>query len=333
MHLLTFTLYGFGQFLQILLWVFLPVFVLSLLVTTYLQYRKKTKLAGQLQQALPAGHNQPSSAGAGSSHEAPVILYTESGTPPQPSSISQSPDITGHVSPGTTTPHAENQDSPENQQTPEDQDGPEDYRGNPYKGLLWMKNKYEQERDLADTRYEQLKTDFRRSEERMAIMLAEQAVLRDLLEKKDLRILFLQGQLDDRQSWINGQNERSQQDKTRYEELVAKLEFSSQLLLKIHKELDISKGLNMPSQQLNNPSHELNASSRGLGTSSEAASAFSPEPSTSSHDPGVSAPGPNASPEISSPAKDIPTNNERAEEARPFGETKIISWTESDDSA
>ena len=41
MRLLIVTLYEFGQFLQILLWISLPMAVVAILITTYLHYRKK----------------------------------------------------------------------------------------------------------------------------------------------------------------------------------------------------------------------------------------------------------------------------------------------------
>lgn len=46
MHSLTISFYEFGQFLQIVLWIFLPLFVIVLLVTTYIHHRKKTRESG-----------------------------------------------------------------------------------------------------------------------------------------------------------------------------------------------------------------------------------------------------------------------------------------------
>jgi len=45
MRLLFVNLYEFGQFLQILLWIFLPMAVIAILITTYLHYRKR-RMAG-----------------------------------------------------------------------------------------------------------------------------------------------------------------------------------------------------------------------------------------------------------------------------------------------
>jgi len=43
MYLLSVNLYEFGQFLQIILWISLPMVIIVLLITTYLHYRKKRR--------------------------------------------------------------------------------------------------------------------------------------------------------------------------------------------------------------------------------------------------------------------------------------------------
>src|ERR1700731_3749479 len=43
MYLLSVNLYEFGQFLQILLWISLPMVLAALLITTWLHYRKKRR--------------------------------------------------------------------------------------------------------------------------------------------------------------------------------------------------------------------------------------------------------------------------------------------------
>jgi chromosome segregation ATPase len=130
-----------------------------------------------------------------------------------------------------------------------------------YKGILWMKEKYEQYRDMADRRYEQLK--------------GELASYPDLLEEKNRQIAFLQQQLDQRiknyhQSEIDSQKSKSRMleldevqlrarhlleekqayidelegqlvaERQKIEELVTKLQASSQQLLSIYEELDKS---------------------------------------------------------------------------------------------
>lgn len=51
MHLLLITLYELGQFLRIVGWVFLPLFVIVLLITAYLHHRRKR----QMRASVPAG--------------------------------------------------------------------------------------------------------------------------------------------------------------------------------------------------------------------------------------------------------------------------------------
>jgi hypothetical protein len=51
-------------------------------------------------------------------------------------------------------------------------DGEEDYKENLYKGILWMKEKYEQYRDLADERHERLKDQLTRMEKKYEDLLA-----------------------------------------------------------------------------------------------------------------------------------------------------------------
>jgi len=120
---LTVSLYEFGLFLQILLWIFVPVCVIAILVTTYLHYRQKRKLKEE------AGDMVPSFV-----KDIWVGELTES-------------DYTEDV---------------------EAQEG----RNRVYRGLLWMKEKYEQYREQADKRYEQMKDDLRKSEEKYEELLA-----------------------------------------------------------------------------------------------------------------------------------------------------------------
>ncbi len=51
-------------------------------------------------------------------------------------------------------------------------DGEEDYKENLYRGILWMKEKYEQYRDLADERHERLKDQLTRMETKYEDLLA-----------------------------------------------------------------------------------------------------------------------------------------------------------------
>lgn len=112
----------------------------------------------------------------------------------------------------------------------------EDTIDNMYRGILWMKEKYEQYRDLADQRIEQLKEELAKAEKKYQDLLDAQPLApsvittaggeKQRLEEKDRQIGELREQL------------QVQTQKT--EELVAKLQHSSQLLLDISRELDTS---------------------------------------------------------------------------------------------
>src|SRR5882762_9466486 len=96
MYLLTISLFELGQFLRILLWVFIPIFILVLLITTYIHHRRKRqvpKVVLEMGDLLMSG-------------EADAIAYAE-------------------------------------YQPDEDK---------LYKGLLWMKEKFEEYRVQADER-------------------------------------------------------------------------------------------------------------------------------------------------------------------------------------
>jgi chromosome segregation ATPase len=54
-------------------------------------------------------------------------------------------------------------------------DGEDDYKENLYKGILWMKEKYEQYRDLADERYDRLKEQLTRMEKKYEDLLTQEA--------------------------------------------------------------------------------------------------------------------------------------------------------------
>jgi hypothetical protein len=124
MHYLLVTLYEFGQFLHIVLWIAIPMAVLSVLITTYLHYHKRRKDRGQ-------------------SSEVPLAV----------SQIIQEGEII--VREGE----------------------------NAYHGLLWMKNKYEQDREQAALKYEQLKQELRVSREKYNELQGMYVYTRELLMK------------------------------------------------------------------------------------------------------------------------------------------------------
>lgn len=171
MHLLTVSFYEFGQFLRILLWIFLPLFVIVLLVTTYIHYRRRSREGGIIVErdglllAMEPGEeaffNQGAGGETGAGREAgPVVEVIDMGQP----------------------------------------DG-----DNLYKGLLWMKQKFE-----------------------------------DYREQADQRIGMLKEQLEQRTAAAQQLKEELTQAKEKIAELTRKLESNMSLLMNIHKELDRS---------------------------------------------------------------------------------------------
>lgn len=281
MYFSTISLYEFGQFLRILLWIFLPMAMLTMLITTWLHYRRRRGGEGMIFSVEGFG---PSQEGSG---ERPASAGGASGT------------------------------------VEEDAQDPDPGNENMYRGILWMKEKYERFRELSDARYDQLKEELHRSEKKYQDLLAtieesknlapgassgdrqgggelgdaggrdvlsaeqvaeaqpgngpgvdaEKESLRDLIEEKNRQIVYLQGQLDqrimnyhqaehqgrenkdradafeekhnevrqtleERQRTIDELEERLRQERHRSEELIAKLQENSNLLLSIHQELD-----------------------------------------------------------------------------------------------
>jgi uncharacterized coiled-coil protein SlyX len=147
MHVLAISLFELGQFLRIVLWVFLPIFVIVLLITTYIHHRRKRQ-APRL--ALEAGE---------------MLVPVAS--------------------------------------MPEDLEHPEG--DGLYKGLLWMKEKFEEYRVQSDERMSTLK-----------------------------------GQLDQRAATIEALKGELAQAQEKIADLSGKLENNMGLLMKIHNELDKS---------------------------------------------------------------------------------------------
>jgi hypothetical protein len=296
MQLLVVNLYELGQFLRILLWIFLPVFILSALITTYVHYRKRRKNSGQ---------------------DDPVMgLYAEGDLLAMPAGI------------GTD-------EGSRPDQRPEH--GPDNV-SEAYKGLLWLKNKYEQDREQATTKFVQLKEEHRLLREKYEDLqdqfrrkspnppepapptgnlsepvspagatspaepaslagappaqiredLIELAAVKDQLAEKNLQLAFLQNQLDQR---INNYHQLEQQDREQFDritelettidglraalkkeilrasEVKGKLESSGQLLLKLHEELD---------QLLISQDPDPGAASNGSAATTSSASTTSP---------------------------------------------------------
>ncbi len=286
MYFSTISLYEFGQFLRILLWIFLPMAMLTMLITTWLHYRRRR--GGE------------------------AMIFSVEGYGPSQEGSDERPTSAGRAS-GTVD---------------ENREEPDPGNENMYRGILWMKEKYERFRELSDQRYDQLKEELHRSEKKYQDLLAtieesknlasgapsgnrpgagdkglelgdaegrgmasadqvseiqpgnglgvadaEKESMRDLIEEKNRQIVYLQGQLDqrimnyhqaehqgkenkdradvfeekhnevrqtleERQRTIDELEERLRQERHRSEELIAKLQENSNLLLSIHKELD-----------------------------------------------------------------------------------------------
>jgi|SRR5882757_9458933 len=236
MYLLSVNFYEFGQYLQILLWISLPMVIVVLLITTYLHYRKKRRRR----------------MGEEYGHPVEMAIPTEN-------------------------------------------------NANAYQGLLWMKDKYEQYREQTDNKYEKLKEELARSEQKYLALLAErgeqkvlfseepvlqqnsslqdshteETSIPDLVAEKERQIGFLHVELDQRIKNYHELEYQNREDKARAEELsgqylqaqqrleaqqlkidelnelldnemrkvgdlTSKLEGNMRLLLHIHQELDSS---------------------------------------------------------------------------------------------
>ena len=271
MYRLLINLYEFGQFLRILLWIFVPIAVLSMLVTTWLHYRRKRRVPEELLLSLSGVKAREIGLAGTAAIAAPAILEFAA-------------EISGNGQEPLDEPAGEPVLDPEQQE-------------NIYKGILWMKQKYEQYRDMADRRYEQLKEQLSRTEKKYQELLeaasrnrnpadggnevsapqsdVEKASYPDLLEEKNRQIAFLQQQLDQRiksyhqaelesrdkktrmleleeyqlrtghlleekQAYIDQLEGQLVSERRKIEDLVTKLQASSHQLLTIYEELDRS---------------------------------------------------------------------------------------------
>lgn len=223
MYLLTIDLYELGQYLRIVLWICLPLIIISLLVTTWLHYRRRMLDPGGLRLSVEGMDNAM-----------------------EPERMSQLPD--------DSLSYREMEESVENQEgIPPDNDhwGKESIsewkdKDNIYQGILWMKNKYEQYRDQADQRYELLKEELSRSERRYQDLLLSMEENKSglppaaALAMVEAQYGQVRQQLDARQLIIDELEEQLRVERLKVEELVAKLQSNSQLLLNIYQELDKS---------------------------------------------------------------------------------------------
>ncbi len=210
MHFATISFFEFGQFLRIVLWIALPMVMLSLLVTVYIHYSRKTTRKGGQGQSLPAS-GEGSSSGELSSTEGHLAGVKEPSVTAKTSSMEKR----FGEAPFSGTPE---------KMSPATAHDLEVVGETVYQGLLWMKNKYEQDREQSTAKYMQLKE--------------EHGQLKEKYQGLETRHSYNQELLNERQSTIDRLRGQLQQETLRTAEVKSKLETSSHLLLKIHKELD-----------------------------------------------------------------------------------------------
>jgi len=249
-----------GQFLRLLLWIFLPVGIFYLLVSTWLRYRQSEKAAGGLRLAVESfsghdGSEDGHAAGRGNEHAA-GRGNGYAGAGEEGYKVGYTADTAG-----TTA------------EVSEEEAGKETI----YRGILWMKEKYEQYREQTDKRYELLREELARSEQRyqdlllsmeqnknnalrMAVpreeellaemsagegeILAEARVEEGLAGRSAGELAEVRGELGAKQLVIEELEKQLRVERLKVEELVVKLQTNSQLLLNIYKELD--KSINIP---------------------------------------------------------------------------------------
>jgi len=268
MHLLLVNLYEFGLFLRILLWISVPLIVVTLLVTIWLHYRSRRKDGDELRFSMEGMDitAEPADLLAAIQGRRMTVGIEEAGSSEGPTGGEKRED-----------------------------EFSERERNRMYKGILWMKEKYEQYRDLADQRIEQLKNELVRSEQRYQDLLDQRMgigtpdsagrpatdgvghaaagsdddpstdgvehpaagkvedtapaaiahhspdVMDDrerLLEEKGRQLNEKDHQLASKDRQIEELQEQLQRQWQQTEALVSKLQNSSQLLLKISRELD-----------------------------------------------------------------------------------------------
>jgi hypothetical protein len=262
MYLLTINLYELGQFLRIVLWIFMPMAILSMLITTWLHYRRKGREQGGLLLAVE-GFGRLTDGGAETNGQAVA----------SPGGSVSGHDKTTEEESGSTA----GVDTTDQAAREEWNEGNE----NIYRGILWMKEKYEQYRDMADKRYEQLREELGRSEQRYQdlMLVLEESKNRSLgavaKPKEDILSTEMssgegeilpsgQGgspagsgpfaepllpvnaetgadrELASKQVIIDELEVQLRVERLKVEELVIKLQNNSQLLLNIYQELDKS---------------------------------------------------------------------------------------------
>jgi hypothetical protein len=219
--------------------------IISLLVTTWLHYRRRLLDPGGLRLSVEGLDNGMEPERISHLPDDP-LSYREhdpndqAERNPDNYAAERIPDDQIHLDPAVND-HADN-----------DQWGKEsvtEWKGkdNIYQGILWMKDKYEQYREQADQRYELLKEELKRSEHRYQDLLLSMEESKGMPpatgQQQELMAVVQnagEGGVDARQLIIDELEEQLRIERLKVEELVARLQSNGQLLLNIHQELDKS---------------------------------------------------------------------------------------------
>lgn len=162
MHLLLVNLYEFGLFLRILLWISVPLIVVTLLVTTWLHYRSRRKAVDEVRLSMEGMDITADPADLLAAIQGRVMPMLAEGAGGVEGAAREE---------GVDRTAGEGSVSNEDGAGAPEESFSERERNRMYKGILWMKEKYEQYRDLADRRIEQLKDELIRSERRYQDLL------------------------------------------------------------------------------------------------------------------------------------------------------------------
>ncbi len=218
MCLLSVGLETLGLLLRIWLWITVPMAVIILIVNTWMKYMRTVRSKGDLKLAIEgfAGEDSP----GGDKYIRRDDLVGEGGA------------LAGDGEAALAEASAAEAGEEELTAT-----GKETI----YQGILWIKEKFEQYREEADRRYENLRDELRRSERRYQELLetvekdknsAPGAVTHDPQELAELR-----GQLDAKQGIIDGMESQLRSERMKVEELVAILQANTRMLQKVIPEL------------------------------------------------------------------------------------------------
>jgi hypothetical protein len=170
MYLLIINLYELGQYLRILLWIALPASIVWMLVTTFLQYRRSWKEQSGLRLAIEGG------AAEGGRLEGERLEGERFEGERFEGERLEGERFEGERFEGERFEAGRFEAGPFGASPVEE--GPEDENiewnegnENMYRGILWMKEKYEQYREVTDQRYERLREELGRSEQRYQDLL------------------------------------------------------------------------------------------------------------------------------------------------------------------